>query len=80
MAGRFEPGLYEIRMRDDRPVAARLFKSVDEILDVIRDPARPPDLYDVYKPLPRDPDGSSDAERWGVVTKDERGNVTYDES
>jgi hypothetical protein len=65
---------YEIT-RDGRPVAAGLFKFADEIFDHIR--VQPPGFYDVYKELPRDPNGARNSEYWGEVRRHENGEVSY---
>jgi hypothetical protein len=66
-------GIYEIT-RDGRSVASGLFKSADEIFDVVR--AQPTGVYDVYKELPSDSDGVRNSEYWGQVTKDEAGGIS----
>lgn len=67
-------GIYEIS-RAGRPVVSGLFKSAEEILDVVR--AQPTGVYDVYKELPRDPNGVRDSEYWGEITKHEIGEVSF---
>jgi hypothetical protein len=67
-------GTYEI-VREGRPVTAGLFKSADEIFTHVR--ALPPGVYDVYRVLPRDPNGILNSEYWGEVTKHEVGEVSY---
>lgn len=67
-------GFYEIA-REGRPVLGGLFKSADEIFDAVR--AQPTGVYDVYKELPRDPDGVRNSEYWGEITKHEVGEISY---
>jgi len=67
-------GIYEIS-RDGRPVTCGLFKSADEIFDVVR--AQPTGVYDVYKELPRDPNGVRNSEFWGEITKHAVGEISY---
>ncbi len=70
----FNHGNYEI-IREGRCVKLGLFKSLDRILDAVR--SEPAGLYEVHKELPRDPSGVRNTQPWGVITKDECGNISY---
>ena len=69
------PATYQVLRGDGRHVANGLFKSFDEILDLIK--TQPVGIYDIHKVVSLDPNGALNTEYGGEVTKHENGQVSY---
>ena len=72
--GQFNASIYEISTDDGRPVSAGLFKSADEIFDLVRD--QPAGAYRVFRELPRE-QGQRESELFGWVTNHGDRKISY---